>query len=86
MMNPISLARRFAEITLVFLLLLLVSCTTAPSSDPAVQEDAAARAMEQPEMLLLGMDPWTLLLAFSVAVAAALVLLVLLPLDGRCRC
>lgn len=49
---------------------------------PQVQADAMlAKALEQPELLLLGMDPWTLLLAASAVVSAALVLVVLTPVD-----
>jgi len=45
-------------------------------------EQMLSRATDLPETtLLLGMDPWTLLLAFCTLVAAALVLLVLWPVD-----
>ncbi len=39
------------------------------------------RMIEQTQSVLLDMGPWTLLLAFSVAISAALVLLVLWPAD-----
>ncbi|MEX1368111.1 MAG: hypothetical protein AB1Z98_33590 [Nannocystaceae bacterium] len=48
----------------------------------ALADEAFARAAAMPETsLLLGMDPWTLLLAFSVSVSAALVLVLLWPWD-----
>lgn len=48
-------------------------------------DEAFARVLAQPEAQLAGMDPWTLLVAFSVAVSAVLVLLVLLPWDWLLR-
>ncbi|MCA9654473.1 MAG: hypothetical protein H6712_33060 [Myxococcales bacterium] len=48
----------------------------------ALADEALARAVDRSEAaVLLGMDPWSLLLSLSVLVAAALVLGVLLPWD-----
>lgn len=48
-------------------------------------DDALRHALEQPEALLLGMSPYTLLLSFSLVVSAALVLVVLSPCDWLLR-
>jgi len=51
----------------------------------ALADEAMARALAQPEALVLGMDPWTLLLSFAVTTSAALVLVVLWPWDVLLR-
>lgn len=47
----------------------------------ALADEAMTRMLEHPEALVLGLDPWTLLLSFAVVVSAGLVLGVLWPLD-----
>lgn len=51
----------------------------------ALADEAMRRALAEADALVLGMDPWTLLLAFAVAVSAALVLGVLWPADWVLR-
>ncbi|MCA9707457.1 MAG: hypothetical protein KDK70_16515 [Myxococcales bacterium] len=47
----------------------------------SLADEAWAEALARPETAVLGLDPWTLLLAVCLAVSAALVLVVLLPWD-----
>jgi hypothetical protein len=47
----------------------------------ASADEIMTRLLDSPEALVLGMGPWTLLLAFGVIVSATLVLLVLWPCD-----
>jgi hypothetical protein len=47
----------------------------------ALADEAMAHALAQPEALVLGLNPWVLLLSLAVVVSASLVLVVLWPWD-----
>ncbi len=47
----------------------------------ALADEALTALLDRPEAQLLGMDPWTVLLAMGVMVSAGLVLVVLAPVD-----